>query len=356
MSKTKITVTLGSNRPGGVDVALAGLAAQTLDDFEVVFVDGLYHERHAEVLDAVKAYRLKAPFFHVPNHRSSGTVWGNPCAGYNTGFALANGEVIVMLLDYAYAPPNWLEEHWRFQRTTPRIAMAPHEYRTLHHWATNDGSSAVDYDRRKNVDGRDPQIVIDELLEQRKRFNQISVFKDGPLERWFVASDLEMFPREESDAKCQIATGPLLYTYFNTKNESFPREAVYAANGMDEHYDLGRGPGDPDLGLRLALQGLETWCLREAIVHCLNPRKILPNMNIVIPEDHRLGPPYDKRWYIKDGYTYFDQVKAKGTIAAPNPFDIRELREEIINWRELSQEREAVIPENVVADEDYYVD
>jgi hypothetical protein len=126
---------------------------------------------------------------------------------------------------------------------------------------------------------------------------------------------------------------------------------------MDEHYDLGRGPGDPDLGLRLSRQGLETWCLREAIVHCLNPRRILPNINIIIPEDKRLAPPYDHRWYIQDGYTYFDKVKAAPSqVKASNPFDIMELREQIWSWRELSRHREPVIPMNVVADSDYYKD
>lgn len=348
MSRPKISVTLGSARPGGIDIALAGLAGQTEKDFEVIFVDGLYHERHAEVLDAVKRSGLEQPFIHVPNHRYSGTIWGTPCAGYNTGFALATGEVVVMMMDYAYAPPTWLETHWRFQRT-PRIAMAPHEYRTLVGWTTTDGGPAVDYHARQNVDGRDFNDVIVEITEQRKRFDKISVFPE-----WFKAEDLDKFPREASDAKCEIATGPLMYTYFNTKNESFPLNAVLAANGMDEHYDLGRGPGDPDLGLRMHWSGLETWCLREAIIHCLNPRRILPNMNILIPEDKRLPPPYDHRWYIQDGYNYFDKLKSSPVIKARNPIDLMEMRKQIWDWREKSQETEAILPRNVISDNDYW--
>jgi glycosyltransferase involved in cell wall biosynthesis len=348
MTTPKFTVTLGSNRPGGIDIALAGLVNQTYPDFEVVFVDGLYHERHEAVLDAVAKSGLKQPFFHVPNHRYSKGIWGTPCAGYNTGFMLATGEFIVMLIDYGYAPPTWLEAHLKAQ-ARPKVVMGPHEYRTLEGYVTKDGGPVVDYHARNNVDGREPEVVIEEIIRQRGRFDMISVFKSP-----FLPEHLSWYPREASDAKCEMPTGPLSWLYFNTKNESFPREAVLNANGMDENYDLGRGPGDPDLGLRLARQNLDTWNVKEAIVHCLNPRRIMPNINIVIPEGSRLPPPHDARWYIEDGYKYFNGVKSSGAIKAPNPYDIRKKREEIFGWRELSALREAVIPMNVVEDAEYW--
>lgn len=96
----RVTVNWGSNRPGGVDIVLAGLARQMFTDFEVVFTDGRYHERHGRVLEAVCRSGLRQPFFHVPNHRYRPGPWGTTCAGYNTGFALSAGEVVVMLLDY----------------------------------------------------------------------------------------------------------------------------------------------------------------------------------------------------------------------------------------------------------------
>ncbi len=54
----KVTVSVGSSRPGGVDMLLASMTAQTYTDFEVVFTDGRYHKRHAQVLDEVKASGL----------------------------------------------------------------------------------------------------------------------------------------------------------------------------------------------------------------------------------------------------------------------------------------------------------
>ena len=320
MSTPKFTVTLGSNRPGGIDIALAGLRDQTFQDFEVVFVDGRYHERHAAVLEAVKRSGLQQPFFHVPNHRYSDGIWGTPCAGYNTGFMLATGEFVVMLIDYGFAPPTWLETHAKYQRTA-RVVMGPHEYRTLIGYVTKDGGPVVDFHARNNVDGRPVDEVIADITRQVQRFDEISVFKSP-----FMGEHLGWYPRE----------------------------AVLHVNGMDENYDRGRGPGDPDLGLRLARCNLDTWNVKEAIVHCLNPRRIMPNINIIIPETSRLATPYHERWYIQDGYDYFNKVKSSGAIRAPNKYDLRVKREEIFHWRELSQLPEPVIAKNVIPDSEYY--
>lgn len=346
----KISVLLGSNRPGGVDVALAGLVPQTFEDFEVVFVDGRYHTRHAEVLDAVRDSGLRQPFYHVPNHRFA-PLWGTTCAGYNTGFALCEGDVVVMLLDYAYAPPGWLAHHWAH---AGKLVMAPHEYRTMFLPKSKSGAECHDFEDRTKIAGLDPRdamLKIAMQIEELAKGSEVSIF-DEP----FRAEDLPKFPREASDAKCDLVTGPLSYHYFNTKNESFPLEHVIKINGMDENYDRGRGPGDPDLGLRLSRSMRMTpWNVQEAIVHCLNPRKLMPNLNVVIPEDRRLPPPYSDRWYIQDGYRYFDPViKDEARVRAPNPFEMTELRKELADWKEMSQLREPVIPRNVVPDEDYF--
>jgi len=332
-------------------VALAGLAGQTFKDFEVVFVDGRYRKRHRKVMEAVRASGLEQPFFHVPNHRSAPPPWGTTCAGYNTGFMLADGEVIVMLLDHAYAPPCWLAEHARHQAAGPKIIMAPHEYRTPVGTVYADGQPASPGPvLRGAVEALGAEEALRLILEERERFDEISLFS-----RSFVTEDLASFPREESDVKCLMPTQPWPDpNYFNTKNESFSTSAVLDVNGMDEHYDLGRGPGDPDLGWRLERTGLPLWVVQEAIVHCLNPRDLLPNCNIVIPDGGRLSPPYEHRWYIQDGYAYIAAMKAEGRVRAPNPYDLRKRREEIWCWRELSQDDEPLISEVVVPDEEYF--
>ena len=364
MTNPLVTVNLGSNRPGGIDIVLAGLSRQTFQDFEVIFVDGRYHQRHQRVLEAVKASGLRQPFYHVPNHRFKDDIWGSTCAGYNTGFALSAGEIVVMLLDYGYCPPTWLEEHVKHQKE-PKVVMAPHEYRSPRRLAqvTETPGPFLDFmiarddqpadmhggHERYNVDLHDPLVSIETILQQRRRFDEISVF-DKP----FTPEMLEDFPIEASEIKCMMGTGPSNYRYFNTKNESFPTDAVLSINGMDENYDRGRGPGDPDIGFRLERYGLPQWVVHEALVHCINPRRILPNLNLVAPEAGHLPPPHDQRWSYLDGCAYFDRVVAEGTLVARNPFDIREMRKHLWHWRELSQEPETAIDRHVVSDAEYF--
>jgi len=358
-----ISVCVGSNRPGGIDIMLAGLVDQTFKDFEVIFVDGRYHHRHLAVLSAVKASGLSQPFFHVPNHRYGAThVFGTTCAGYNTGFALAAGTYVVMLLDYSYVPPGWLAAHVEHLKAG-RIVMGPHEYRTITKGVTVANSGSVEprpageelVEFTREVVDRYPNPILagNAILRQRQWFDEISLFAEP-----FKKEDLGKFPVEESDAKCAMTTGPQDWAYFNTKNESFLLEDVLEINGMDEHYDLGRGPGDPDLGMRLAVTGRQFWVVKEAIVHCLNPRRLMPNANILV-EDGKLPPPFHERWNVAEGNAYFEkrrilQILGQEALKAPNPFHIRELRERLWKWRELSQDLNTVIPKNIVSDVNYF--
>lgn len=339
-----ITVMLGSSRPGGVDIAFAGLARQTFRDFEVLFVDGRYHKRHAQVLDAAKEYGLSDRLIHVPNHRYSGTHWGNNCAGYNTGFALAAGEVLVFLLDYGYAPPDWLAHHWLH---AGKLVLAPHEYHTLTGAISVDGQPLPTLDRQA-IDAMSYEEAVRAVNTARERVDEISCFAEP-----FRPEHLERFPSEHVSIPLQYKTGksPNEAHFFSTKNESFPRANLEQIGGMDEQYDRGRGPGDPDLGFRLMWTGLKPWVCREATVHCLNPRGPMPNVNIVIPDS---GPSIDGRWGVQQGTDYYQHVKASFRLVPPNPIPLEQLRADIWHWRELSQRREACIPKRVIPDAEYY--
>jgi hypothetical protein len=223
-------------------------------------------------------------------------------------------------------------------RTLARRSFSPpHEYRTL---KAKLPEELVVFDRAY-VDARQPSDVIAAIFRQRGLVGEVSCFPER-----FSPSMLDDFPVEESDAKCKIPTQEWFdENYFSTKNESFPTESALVVNGMDEHYDLGRGPGDPDLCRRLRRTGLPLWIANEAIVHCLNPRGILPNMNVVIPEDRPLPPPYNKRWVHGGWVRVRRSLEAPHSPRAPNPFDIRALREELWHWRELSQSPSVENPE-----------
>jgi hypothetical protein len=339
----RVTVTLGSSRPGGLDVSLLGLAAQTFEDFEVVFVDGLYHLRHAEVLSAVKASGLRQPFFHVPNHRYNPAGWQTISAGFNTGFALAAGEIIIMLCDYAFVRPDWIEQHVA-SHSAPRVICAPHQYRKLpalklgslddfEAWPVHPGPDDIGKVRAQWARFLDPECLI-------------STFRDPPTRASLEA--LDIWGIADTDGKWNKQTGPIGSIYFHTKNESFPRASVFEVNGMDENWDRGSGPGDPEICRRLEKSGLQVWLCREADVLCCNPRPVLPNPNITL--GHTARP--DGRWVHSEGLRYFDLRESY--LTANNPFSLRDLSDEIWDWRERCQSAGAVLPHAVVADADYF--
>ena len=102
-----ISVLYISNRYGGLDILKANLARQSYQDFQIVFVDGLYHERRKEVQQHFNGYRID----HIDQ-----TIL--PIEGFhsrlaradNLGFKNCDGELIVCLQDYIYIPHDALEK------------------------------------------------------------------------------------------------------------------------------------------------------------------------------------------------------------------------------------------------------
>jgi glycosyltransferase involved in cell wall biosynthesis len=322
---SRVTVLLGSSRPGGIDVSLLGLAAQTYDDFELIFVDARYHQRHALVLDMVASSGLKVPFFHVPNHRYGEGPWTTISAGFNTGFMLAAGEIVLMLCDYAYAPPGWISTHLA-HHTEPRMVVAPHRYRAI------------------------PPVKNDFAVEYPTGTIFVEPFAPITVETVF---DMPPQSQEINDTKLTMLTGPVNHLYMHTKNESFPLANVLAIGGCDENYDRGRGPGDHCLGHRLIDSGLQGWLAGDAVVEVLNPRGIMPNPNIAIA-DEKLPPPNEHRWTVAEGNVYYHATFGRKT--ANNPYSLADRKKEIWHWRELSQNREAVIPKRVIPDSAYFAE
>jgi len=334
----KVSVTLGTARPGGLDVSLLGLANQTFQDFEILIIDSLYWRRHEEVLSAVRSSGIKQPVMHVPNHRYQPGLWGTTCAGYNTGFMLAAGELIVMLCDFAYMSPDWLASHVAHHATEhPRMVVAPHQYRQL-------PTLKIRAETLRRV-GTPPNVI----LSQRERFFQddgeISIFEDALTSEAIRALPLDGPP--DTDGKHSRESGPIHFSAMHTKNESFTTESILAINGMDENYDRGRGPGDTCLGRRFVASGCHGWLARDAGVIVLNPRGVMPNPNLAIQDDD-----YEGRWGVTSGDRYYRETEER--VVANNPFDLRELRDEIWKWRAMSQEKEAIIPRNVISNEEYF--
>jgi hypothetical protein len=336
----RVSVCLGSSRPGGTDLSLLGLARQTYQDFEVIYTDARYHKRHATVLDQVAASGLKQDFFHVPNHRFGTTAYGTTCAGYNTGFALAAGELVLILADYAYVPPDWIARHVA-HHTAPRMVVAPHQYRQLPARMRYNGEAPPNV-----IETRYPGI-LESVIAQRELFPEDTTFAEPLTPDAVYALPLDGI--EDTDGKHNLPSGPISHLYMHTKNESIPLAHLLAIGGMDENYDRGRGPGDHCLGRRLVASGLEGWLAADAGIIVANPRKVMPNPNIALGEED-----VGERWGIATGNRYYEATAERTT--ANNPFALADLRAAIFGWRDLAEIREAILPKHVVSDEVYFRD
>jgi glycosyltransferase involved in cell wall biosynthesis len=110
----KISVIITSFRYGGIDVMFGGLKNQTLKDYELIFVDEIYEERHAEVKEYAEL--LNIPLIHLPAkpHRNP----NNPihlCESWNKGLIHASGKLVMFNNDFVYLAEDCLERHYKIQ-------------------------------------------------------------------------------------------------------------------------------------------------------------------------------------------------------------------------------------------------
>jgi len=108
-----ISVITQTNRYGGIDVAYNSLKNQTYKDIEWILVDDIHEIRNDEVKKYVKDIKLKhlKPRPKLPDH-----VWNLP-EGYNDGFNVSEGELIVILEDYIWIKPNAIEKFYKDWKT-----------------------------------------------------------------------------------------------------------------------------------------------------------------------------------------------------------------------------------------------
>ena len=301
----EVSVICNTWRIGGIDLTFEGLARQTFKDFEVVLVDHRYEHRHKQVMEYAKELGLNV--IHVPEHHRNGK-WNVLTAGWNTGFMLSEGRVIIMLMDYAYMRPNWVEKHLSYHAPNSDIkfVMGAHEYRTT------------------------PKIKIP--------FNELSIFENQFKPE--IMSGLKLFKPPHADPKLTLNTGSIGYTYTHMKNESFLREIVYDVNGCDENFDKGKGPSDNEFGYRFMLRGCSILLDKELTISCSNPRFVLPTMPW-----GKMNESVEGRWSYYDGERYqntryaelLNTLKAKGRIKSLTPYELSEKRNEILHWRDGSK-------------------
>ena len=94
----RVSIVFCTARRGGLDILERSIAHQTYRDLEVIVLDELHR---------------KTPFVNVvPPSKKQGMHW-NLSASLNAGCRAATGEIIVLLQDYIWMPPDAIEKYVR---------------------------------------------------------------------------------------------------------------------------------------------------------------------------------------------------------------------------------------------------
>lgn len=192
----KISVLNLTNRPGGIDVLWANMRRQTFEDWELIIVDGRWRDREQEVKEYINDPRLK--YARQSDKREGAHT--NLAHADNEGFRLCDGELIVCLQDYQWAPPDALEKYWFYYEKDPRCLVTG----IGHHYS-------------------DPRPVNDD--------GKITVFDKPFTGRPFNVSWSDPRVGGEMLREAQPVEWEMSYS-------SIPRQVIYNIGGMDERFDF----------------------------------------------------------------------------------------------------------------------
>lgn len=325
----KVSVITSTWRPG-IDVSFCGIAHQTYDNFEYILVDHRYEKRHHAVVSLAAEMGIRN-FIHVPEHRRNGS-WYVGASGWNTGFLLASGKIVIMLMDYAYATPNWIQKHLQNHvDMINRLVLAPEVYLEM------------------------PAVT----RKASGEYDEISVFKDGFFQPSWI-KNLKPYEYPQRDPQLDLPRGPCEYYFSHAKNCSFLTSKVLEVGGADENLDRGKGPWDMEFGFRFLASGCEVFQEPDARIYSPNPRftdglKTMPGVLEDIARIGNLGLNWSKRWNYKQGETYqfdrIDKYKCGEPPIAPNPFNFMDERKRIWHWRTADF---IDVSELEISDEEYY--
>jgi hypothetical protein len=219
-----ISILYISNRYGSMDILRENLRRQSYTDFELVFVDGLYHERKEELKEYFKDYKVK----HIDQ-----TVL--PMEGYhsrlsradNLGFKNCEGELIVCLQDYIYIGSYGLEKFWDLHKKFNGKALLTgmgHQYKLP---------------------------SIEDITNDKDLF---SVF-----EKPYTKKPDVMFWKDPRDWGVD-APRPAQPVEWELNWAAIPRDVIYDLGGMDEEYDKhGFAFDNTNIGERARMLGYEIW-------------------------------------------------------------------------------------------------
>ena len=310
----KASVCVSTFRPGGLDIILAGMRDQTFKDFELIICDHRYEKRHAEVMELAHKYGVNC--IHVPEHRRNGK-WTTFCSAWNTAFALARGEYIVILQDFCYCQPNWLATHLAcHERKHNMYLICPYQHvdlpniRTLKEYDFNHefAHSSLSGYGGHNVDIS--PVVAGEILPE------MYIFEAGPFDPSVIPT-LNVHNLEQvQDCRRFLnnsAPGVKDPTWVHVKNESMKRDILWSIGGLDERLERGKGPMDTDFAIRVEGLGLALWWEPRIVDPVVpNPRRICGTLPWGAMEERIEG-----RWSFRDGLNY-NRLRQAEILASDN--------------------------------------
>lgn len=330
MVSPSVTCIMPAFRPGGLCITFAGLRDQTFKDFEFIIVDRRYEKRHDAVMRLAKESGVRT--IHVPEHRRNGR-FAVTASAWNTGFMLARGDLILMMPDYAYVPPDWIIKHVETQKFWGKCyLLSPYTFMRLPPIVDRAGCP-VEVPGPEEASGLPPKVTE----QPGENFDEISLFSEPFDPSW--VEKLEPWP---GPLQCARATGTFqdapLFWHIHFRNESVWREDVVALRGLDETLDRGKALIDSEFGRRISKCRFPVISNPENPCWMLNPRSLFPTMPYA-------GPG---RW---DYSTCEGYALNTGGMVAPNPYDWDERSKALAAWRDA----EAVAVDGLdVPDEVYY--
>lgn len=236
--KPKVSVVYISNRYGGLDILKSSLTRQTFQDFEIVFVDGLYDKRHNVVLDYFKDFNIKhIKDIDMKEHEGYKSKLAR-C--HNQAYKACEGELIVLLQDYIYVPQSGLEKFWNIYNIHQNALITGISHQYLH-------------PTKEEVVNQEGLITVYEK-EYKYKPEVIS---------WF-------------DPRCDMSENYLGIrkaqpVEWEANWAAIPREVIYDLGGMDETYDLhGFGYDNTNIATRASYLGYPVYLDSSNEVFCIS--------------------------------------------------------------------------------------
>lgn len=220
----RVTVLTCTARPGGIDIAWAGLKNQSFTDFEWLVVDELNDVRRGKIEEFCNDSRVKV---HRSPRRRAGVFWNlSRCLNY--GVQKAEGELIVFLQDYIFIPTHGLERFVKQydelkQQGDSIIAGVGHKY-------------IVDSLTVKNINA--PISIFNEPFDYYK--HHLTIHSRDPRMK---NRGLHLCNPLEWEANWAV----------------FPRKAAFDVGGFDEDFDAGWGYDNVNFAERCFEAGYFSW-------------------------------------------------------------------------------------------------